>query len=651
MTEEFIMEPKEQIRFDKLYQRHLRALKLQGLSDKTIDAYSRGVRRIAQYYDCCPDRLATEQLEDYFAELVESHSWSTVKVDRNGLQFFYKHVLKQDWSWLNIIKAPKIQSLPDILTLTEVDQLIGATCKLRYRVFLLTTYSMGLRLGETLALEVGDIDGQRQQVHIRRGKGHKDRLVPLPDLTYQALRALWCKHRNPRLLFPSPVGSPKCIRNATTHMDRGGAQAAMRAVVDQCGIKKNIHPFPSSQPGYPLARTGPESASYPEAARPRQPHHHRTLYPPDRRHRTRHRRYYQSPACRSSEAVIMALADLIHQYLPILKVNHPLLPGHLKAIQAILRCRTPDAGQIQLHCTDCSQRLQYPRSCGHRSCPGCQNHEASLWLDRQRAKLLPVEYFMVTFTLPYELRALAWRHQTVMYNILFATAASTLKDFGLNPKLLGADIGLTAMLHTHSRRLDYHPHLHVIVPGGGVDRAKRQWKKKKGRYLFNEFALARVFRARFLAAMNAADLSIPDSLPDQWVVDCKHLGIGEPALQYLSRYLYRGVISEKDIVANREGRVTFRYVESNTGKTQYRTLKGEDFLWLVLQHVLPKGFRRVRDYGFLHGKAKKWLALVQLVLKVIIEARTPRPRPAFKCPMCYSPMQIRGFIRPAWQSG
>lgn len=232
------MKASEQSRFDHLYQRHLRALKLQGLSNKTIDVYARAVRRVAQYYDCCPDRLSTEQLEVYFAELVHSHSWSTVKVDRNGLQFFWQHVLNRDWQWVEMIKVPKIRSLPDILTVAEVEQLIGATRHLRYRVFLLTTYSMGLRLGETLALQVGDIDGPRKQVHIRRGKGHKDRLVPLPELTYQALRALWRKHRNPCWLFPNAVGSPERIQNATTPMDRGGTQAAMKAVVTQCGIKK-----------------------------------------------------------------------------------------------------------------------------------------------------------------------------------------------------------------------------------------------------------------------------------------------------------------------------------------------------------------------------------------------------------------------------
>lgn len=232
------MKSNEQKRYDSLYKKHLRALKLRGLSDSTIDVYARAVRRVTQAYDCCPDVLTTEQLEAYFAELVESHSWSTVKVDRNGLQFFWKHILKRDWQWVEIIKPPKIRSLPDILTVAEIEQLIGTTCKLRYRVFLLTTYSMGLRLGEALALQVGDIDGPRKQVHIRRGKGHKDRMVPLPDLTYRALRALWCKHRHPHLLFPSAVGSPSRIRSATSPMDRGGTQAAMKAVVQQCGIKK-----------------------------------------------------------------------------------------------------------------------------------------------------------------------------------------------------------------------------------------------------------------------------------------------------------------------------------------------------------------------------------------------------------------------------
>jgi hypothetical protein len=349
----------------------------------------------------------------------------------------------------------------------------------------------------------------------------------------------------------------------------------------------------------------------------------------------------------------MQLASLVHQYLVAFKSKYAaqLLPSHLRAIGAIRRCRTPDSGQMLLHCSECKGQFRHPLSCGHRSCPQCQNHEASQWLDRQQAKLLPVEYFMVTFTLPCELRALAWRHQTTLYQLLFATAVSTLKDFGLNSKQLGADMGMTAVLHTHSRRRDYHPHLHVIVPGGGVNSVTRQWKKTRGKYLFKQTALAKVFRARLLAAIKAAGLALPAKLPDEWVVDCTHVGQGKPALKYLSRYLYRGVISENNIVANHHGKVTFKYLDSGTGQTRYRTLKGEDFLWLVLQHVLPKGFRRVRDYGFLHGNAKKLLTLIQLTLKVMITTKPARPRPVFSCPRCQSPLHILGFIRPAWASG
>ena len=349
----------------------------------------------------------------------------------------------------------------------------------------------------------------------------------------------------------------------------------------------------------------------------------------------------------------MRLAAILDQYHNAFQAKYGslLLPGHLRAIDAIGRCRTPLAGQLFVQCPDCGIPKWQPLSCGHRNCPQCQNHEASLWLDRQQAKLLPVDYFMATFTLPYQLRSMAWHNQTLTYNLLFACVCSTLKDFGANPKNLGANLGMTAVLHTHNRRLDYHPHIHVIVPGGGVDKARKQWKKKKDKYLFNAFALAKVFRARFLEALHKAGLCRPNSLPRKWVVDCTHVGKGLSALKYLSRYLYRGVITENNIVSNQNGHVTFKYVHSRTGKIRYRTVKGEDFLWLVLQHVLPKGFRRVRDYGFLHGNAKKLLSLVQMVLQVLVESCAQRPRPSFKCPRCQATMQIITFMPPVCASG
>jgi len=349
----------------------------------------------------------------------------------------------------------------------------------------------------------------------------------------------------------------------------------------------------------------------------------------------------------------MNLAFIISHYRDAFmsKYGHTALPGHLKAINAICSCRTPDCGELYVQCPDCNHAEWRPLSCGHRSCPTCQNYDTSRWIDRQTAKLLPVLYYLVTFTLPYELRALTSHHQRRVYSLFFQCVSSTLKDFGLNPKNLGAQIGMTMVLHTHNRRLDFHPHIHVVVPGGGVDKPRRQWKKKKGTYLFSEYAMAMVFRARFLDALKMVGFSIPPETPSKWVVDCDRVGKGATVLQYLSRYLYRGVISEKNIVADQNGRVTFKYTESKTGKICHRTLKGEDFVHLILQHVLPKGFRRVRDFGFLHGNAKKLLQLVQLILHVGLNATTHRPRPVFKCPCCKSPMVIMGFRCTAWNPG
>ena len=188
---------------------------------------------------------------------------------------------------------------------------------------------------------------------------------------------------------------------------------------------------------------------------------------------------------------------------------------------------------------------------------------------------------------------------------MFTSIASILKEFGMNSRHLGPEIGMTMVLHTNTRCLDYHPHIHVVIPGGGIDRQNRNWKKLKGKYLFNGKALAKRFRGRFLAALAKTGLVIPKKVAPKWVAHCVDVGGGAEALKYLSRYLYRGVISEKNIVSNHNGRVTFKYIESETGEVKFCTLPGEEFLYLVMQHVLPKGFRRVRDYGFLHGNCQE----------------------------------------------
>jgi integrase/recombinase XerD len=233
------MNKTQQARFDSLYQQHVNALRRLGKSKATVDGYSRALRRVTEHFDKCPDRLTVADLKEHFGNLVNSHSWSTVKVDRNGLQFFYRHVLDRRWQWVNIVKPPRIKSLPDILTAAEISRIINATQAVRYRVFFLTVYSMGLRLGEALNLTVADIDAARHRVHIRCGKGRKDRFVTLPDMTLAALRRYWTTHRHRRFLFPAG-SNPAEQHRAATPMARSGVQRAFKQIAQQCNINKRV---------------------------------------------------------------------------------------------------------------------------------------------------------------------------------------------------------------------------------------------------------------------------------------------------------------------------------------------------------------------------------------------------------------------------
>ena len=232
------MKASNEKRFERNYALHLQHLKLKGLQPKTIEAYARAIRRIGERFDGQIDNLSEQQLTDYFCELVASHSWSTVKLDLYGLKFYTAHVLKKPWVAPGLIKPPKSQRLPDIITVDEAKRLFAATRVVSYRVFYFTLYSLGLRLGEGLRLQVGDIDAVRSRVHIRDAKGNRDRFVPLPQSTHQLLRRFWSVHRNPVLLFPNRHGGLKAASTARTPMDPGGVQRTLHEVVVSCGLKK-----------------------------------------------------------------------------------------------------------------------------------------------------------------------------------------------------------------------------------------------------------------------------------------------------------------------------------------------------------------------------------------------------------------------------
>jgi len=339
-------------------------------------------------------------------------------------------------------------------------------------------------------------------------------------------------------------------------------------------------------------------------------------------------------------SIINEFAD---RFLP--RYKNTILPEYVKAMQAMAQCRKEHGPHMLAQCTNhnCGKLTYIPHSCGHRNCPHCQNHENQQWIENQLSKRLPAQYYLITFTLPRQLRDLAWKNQKKIYSLMFACVQDVLKTFTGNDKKLRGTAGFTAILHTHSRALDYHPHIHVVMPGASINTKTGLWRVKSSSYLFNHEALATVFRAKLLQAIVNNGLKVPKNCPKQWVVDCKDVGNGDKAIIYLGRYLYRGVIREQDILQCENGMVTFRYLHAKTGQYKSRTVTGEYFLYLLMLHVLPKGFRRARCYGFLHPCSKKLIRFLQMVLRVnplSMFASKLKERPTITCPVCGAAMKI-----------
>lgn len=207
-------------------------------------------------------------------------------------------------------------------------------------------------------------------------------------------------------------------------------------------------------------------------------------------------------------------ADFLAQY------RHRLRPEHYRALAAMKHCRTQASPKMQVKCTECAHQTLVPHSCGHRHCPHCQHHESQQWLERQLKKQVPAEYFLLTFTLPAEFRGLTWAHQSVVYELLMRCCWETVRTFSQNDKQLQGTPGAIAVLHTNTRQLEFHPHVHLVMPAATLDAKRRQWRTKRrgkaaGVYLFNHKALAKVFRAKMLAAIEAAGLTLPGRYPEK----------------------------------------------------------------------------------------------------------------------------------------
>jgi hypothetical protein len=343
-----------------------------------------------------------------------------------------------------------------------------------------------------------------------------------------------------------------------------------------------------------------------------------------------------------------------------------------QVLERILRCRTPALGGQLFACPGCGAHHYRYHSCNDRHCPLCGQTDADQWLARQQLRLLlPTPYFFVTFTLPEPLRAWMRSHPKAGYDLLFQTSAQALQDLAANPKNLGGSLALLGILHTWSRTLIYHPHIHYLVPGGGLSLDQRQWLPAD-QFLLPDGPLRDHFRHLVYHALQKHDPQAWRRLPrkvwtQRWMVRTRAVGSGREALQYLSRYIFKTATGNRRVSLLPDGRVRWPYRDSTTGQPAHQDLTPEELLRRFLQHVLPSGYHRVRVFGWFHPASRQKLNRVRALLQQsplltqaeweawqpsqeVFEADQPvehKPAPAPQCPRCNKPMVLVG----RWRAG
>jgi len=358
----------------------------------------------------------------------------------------------------------------------------------------------------------------------------------------------------------------------------------------------------------------------------------------------------------------LELADIFRQYGPAYrrKFADQILPSHRQAMRAIEQCRTEALGGQVYACPECGEVQYSYHSCRNRHCPKCQNDKAQEWREAQQDLLLPVPYFMLTFTLPAALNGIVRSNQSLLYNLLFRVSAAATQRLAKDLRFVGGQIGLVGILHTWGRNLAYHPHIHYLVPAGGLAPITHTWLPARQNFLLPVKALSKIFRSKFRQALQKMALftQIPARVWQQdWVVHCKAVGNGRTALKYLAPYVFRVAISNRRLVKLENDQVTFRYRVTDTGEPKLCTLSAEAFIHRFLQHVLPKGFVKVRYFGFFASGCRKRLAALRQQLEqkypenlgeaeATPEPADSTPSPKLCCPSCGQPMLIQRTIQP-----
>jgi hypothetical protein len=347
---------------------------------------------------------------------------------------------------------------------------------------------------------------------------------------------------------------------------------------------------------------------------------------------------------------VVALAEVLRRYWPQYerRFGSAILPSQRRAVQAILTCRTPALGGQLYRCADCRRDHFVYHSCNHRACPQCGRADAAQWVEQQQRKLLPVPYYLITFTVPEGLRLWLRSHQKEGYTLLLRESATTLQEIAAHPKYLGAELGFLSVLHTWGRQLQFHPHVHCVVPAGGLRTDRLRWcRTPSPDFFLPQQRLAARFRTRLKAALlqTPGATAIPGSVWRQkWVVDVQQAGSGQTAIKYLAAYVYHTALGSQRILSADDDHVTFKYKDSGEQRWRILRLSAYEFLRRFLQHVLPKGFQRIRYFGWLAPAAKNRWERILALLDHTPPPKVPVVPPLPICPCCKKPMTLLALL-------
>ena len=602
-----------------MYEKYLALLeeagKIRNLKERSINCYKNYVSYFLKYQAKRPEELTCQDVRTFLlAKKEEGLKATTLNLYNSAIRFFYRNVLHILWDDITVPRMILEHNLPTVLTVDEIDRLLEAVDDIKYKAMFATMYSSGMRVSEVIHLHYDDISRSNMQIHVRDTKNRMDRYTILSKRCLDILTQYWFEKGRPRgILFPNKFTG--------NYLTVSTLEQVMRRAVSAAELPKKAtphclrHSFATH-----LMEQGVERQNIQALLGHRDPKSTEVYLHVSNKSRVR---------LTGKKALIMnkpTVQDIFLHFYPAYLEKHSPSAEQAKVSRNIMNCKTGAYGANVSVCEDCGAVQIHYNSCRNRCCPMCQAVPKEMWMDARREDVLDAPYFHLVFTVPDILNPIIYNNQKLLYDTLYHAASATIGELVADPEHLGANVGYICILHTWGSEMNFHPHIHTILLGGGLT-SQNKWKDNGTEFFLPIWAISKVFRGKYMEELkklwNANQLEfhgtaekyrnhyafkeLIDSCYDaEWIPYCKKTFNGaQSVIDYLGKYTHRIAISNHRIIRMNDETVTF-YVKDYRNKGQWKelTLSGVEFIRRFLMHVPPKRFVRIRHYGLLCSRSK-----------------------------------------------